>query len=492
MDLLIGADIEHTGRTESVGRSHDAGGQHAPEVIPMSDLAIDRSEALRKIHAQSSAETSGLGDSLQRIHTLSSTETSGYGDTVPSPTAPSPSPEANAGRGICPSGQEFGHGVAGGGQPSAGTGTNPAYGKMTQRTDGRRTANSPANPGPEARSSKTNPGHSHPPRIPTGADGTPEFVSLAKGKTKVARTRKYARHASPPPPQIGAKLPPNRAPMTASTYASTPTAADDTADGRRGYGQRYGERVGDGRGSDLPRRTGARRPKLQRSRDLDESIDDDMVAYSPTETPPLVHVDPRRDRQPTEATLGAGAATGGSGARLGDGKNQSTWLKWSEDRRTSFKRRLDSLEQRQKDHERTRVSTPVRKARKESVMFVSPQLEDSHVSMADAAYPTPAVPVIAIGGGTGEAATGSGPDGAEAANVANHVAVTAARKPRRQEQEIKVDVRLSEYQMNALSAFWEHDVFVRSRWTGIALSLVSFMLGLIAATNYNWSTYTCK
>ena len=62
------------------------------------------------------------------------------------------------------------------------------------------------------------------------------------------------------------------------------------------------------------------------------------------------------------------------------GKNtKSTWLAWSEERRESLKRRQDSIEQHHRELEQNRVPTPVRKARKESVMFVSPELEEQHI-----------------------------------------------------------------------------------------------------------------
>ena len=74
----------------------------------------------------------------------------------------------------------------------------------------------------------------------------------------------------------------------------------------------------------------------------------------------------------------------------------------------------------------------------------------------------------------------------------NHVVATTPRKPRRQEQDMKVDVKLSQYQINTLTAFWEHDVFVRSRWAGMLISSIAFVIGLVAATNYRWSTFKCK
>ena len=47
-------------------------------------------------------------------------------------------------------------------------------------------------------------------------------------------------------------------------------------------------------------------------------------------------------------------------------------------------------------------------------------------------------------------------------------------------------VKLSARQWGTLVAFWEHRVFVRSRYVGIALGIVAVVTGIIALTNPDW------
>jgi len=64
-----------------------------------------------------------------------------------------------------------------------------------------------------------------------------------------------------------------------------------------------------------------------------------------------------------------GAGDAGSGSDDGQflGRNtQSAWLRWSHERRASYRRKVEYMEKRQSDMERFRVSSPVRKARQES------------------------------------------------------------------------------------------------------------------------------
>ena len=312
MDLRGNVETEHTGRGHGAKGSRDGGSLHTQEMIPMSDFRTDKSENLRKIHAQSSAETSGLGDSLQRIHTLSSTETSGYGDTVPSPTAPTPSPDTCNPRGIC-SGQNAGYALGSQHYP----GLAPAAPHRTMTHQDGRNPGTQSNPGTNTRSTHSNPGHSQAHKVPSSADPPPEFVSLAKGKGKHSKQKQHARHASPPPPDLRARLP--------DRPAGAPDFTDNT-DSHHQYGSPYS---GHRRPSNTSDRTrpGRPRPKLQRSEDLDEGIgefDDIHVrTYSPTETPPLAQNIPE------------------SNLFLGNDP-KSTWLKWSQERRTSFKKRIDS------------------------------------------------------------------------------------------------------------------------------------------------------
>ena len=65
----------HSPRSNRNSQLHDLGIEEGlDDNHPVNDYT-DRLDRLQNVHAQSSAETSGLGDSLQRMHTLSSTET---------------------------------------------------------------------------------------------------------------------------------------------------------------------------------------------------------------------------------------------------------------------------------------------------------------------------------------------------------------------------------------------------------------------------------
>ena len=141
---------------------------------------------------------------------------------------------------------------------------------------------------------------------------------------------------------------------------------------------------------------------------------------------------------------------------------KSAWLKWSQDRRASFKRKLDHLEQKQREAELNRVSTPVRKARKESVMFVSPEMESQHLP-SDDPFDT---------------------------NVYLTEHAIAPSKKRKIEDDR--DVKLTIAQWNKLIAFWEHDVFVRCRIAAIVVSVLAFIFGLISIVSADWSRFSGK
>ena len=143
---------------------------------------------------------------------------------------------------------------------------------------------------------------------------------------------------------------------------------------------------------------------------------------------------------------------------------QSTWLDWSRQRRVSFKQRIDSIEKRQKELDSQRVSTPIRKARKESVMFVSAELEDQHIIKDDEECP-------------------NGLAGQD--KLAQKIAVSA-KKVRQIAIDSRHEVKLSMNQWNTLIKFWEHDLFVRCRLAGVLLSFAALILGTISIANDNW------
>lgn len=119
--------------------------------------------------------------------------------------------------------------------------------------------------------------------------------------------------------------------------------------------------------SDNPRRSKETEKDHQRFEKRGSIGSDEMATSSPT-------------GNNQQGTTEAGG--GGGGHFLGK-STQSAWLRWSHERRASFKRKVEFIEQRQNELQRIRTSSPVRKARKESMRFVSPELEDQHMSFND-------------------------------------------------------------------------------------------------------------
>jgi len=242
--------------------------------------ASTAADALRQLHAQSSAETSGVGDSLQRMHALSSTETSGYGgDPLQSPTdlasitSPSDQPRVPATTSVRSALPEYRTTVSA--APSSGV------------------------------------------RRPV-ADG---------GMSGAAQHYTYNGIASPTPALPSSRL----------RYSSPTT-------GRRGEATGY-------------------RPAAAVERyDDDEQFyldDDDRSTTSRG----------RYSRSRARRSNGVRGDGAGSGSEEGEflGRNtQSAWLRWSHERRASYRRKVEYMEKRQSDMERFRVSSPVRKARQES------------------------------------------------------------------------------------------------------------------------------
>ena len=372
------------------GRRSTSAAGGAGEAIPLNDYS-DRGESLRKIHAQSSAETSGLGDSLQRIHALSSTETSGYGDTVglPSPTALSPSPDRS--------------------YPRSNPGDPNIY-----------------SAGGRAKDYTRSPGHCTPTRqdrgrtVGTGGGGRDYPHTNLEQEGHDQRQRQQHHQAGGERGKAARAVPVDswqpRAGARAQQAASRRRASTSSVSVMDSEVARY---------MDRPRRA---------SHDT-----------SPANTPSL-----SRSNSIQGAFLGM--------------HSESAWLKWSQERRTSFKRRMDSIEQRQKEMERTRVSTPVRKARKESVMFVSPEMEGRHIADLDLPNTHP--------------------------KLVEHF--PAMQQRRRDAMHDPSTVKLTVNQWGNLMAFWEHGLFVRFRYIGVALSFIGFLHGILGIVNPSWSTYQGK
>ena len=139
----------------------------------------------------------------------------------------------------------------------------------------------------------------------------------------------------------------------------------------------------------------------------------------------------------------------------------STWLKWSQERRVSFKRRMREMEDRQKELEEQRMSTPVRKARIESVKFVCPELEGEHVP--------------------------------EDEDLHVHERLQSYMPPpKSRKREDKDEMKLSNYHWMALVMFWEHPLFIRCRVGAIVLGSLALIITVISLTNQKWSHYKGK
>ena len=187
------------------------------------------------------------------------------------------------------------------------------------------------------------------------------------------------------------------------------------------------------------------------------------------------------DRTATDAAHEQGQGHGGQ--FLGKA-TQSAWLKWSHERRASFKRRVEFMEQRQTELQRVRLSSPIRKARKESVRFVAKELEQEHLAVID---PTAAV----------------GPED-ETSVYGQHPAfpfdIPPSTKKKKKVHSKKAEAssggggggaetRLSLAQWNTLVAFWEHRLFVKLRCCGLLLGLAALACGVSSLANNQWSTY---
>lgn len=150
---------------------------------------------------------------------------------------------------------------------------------------------------------------------------------------------------------------------------------------------------------------------------------------------------------------------------------KSQWLEWSHNRRASYKNRLDRIEQKQKENETRRMSTPVRKARKESVMFVSPELETQHIPEEDEMAIDETLAAAYFGEDTPPKPLGRRRAAADIRMTMNESG------------------KLSDHQWNRLIAYWDHSYIVRSRYMGIMCSLLAFIFGIVSICSETWITF---
>ncbi|XP_060574753.1 uncharacterized protein LOC132732356 [Ruditapes philippinarum] len=143
---------------------------------------------------------------------------------------------------------------------------------------------------------------------------------------------------------------------------------------------------------------------------------------------------------------------------------ESQWMKWGRERRQSFRRRMEQLE-KPPEPEIPRASTPVKKARQEGLMFVHPDLGSKYISEDDINY------------------------------IKRHKQERLKTCKLIEKSKTKLhheahDInRLTPDELMTLSRFWEHRVFVRTRYVSILLSLVTTVIYILSICSTQWVTY---
>ena len=145
-------------------------------------------------------------------------------------------------------------------------------------------------------------------------------------------------------------------------------------------------------------------------------------------------------------------------------QSESQWMKWGRERRQSFRRRMEQLE-KPPEPEIPRASTPVKKARQEGLMFVHPDLGSKYISEDDINY------------------------------IKRHKQERLKTCKLIEKSKTKLhhethDInRLTPDELMTLSRFWEHRVFVRTRYVSILLSLVTTVIYVLSICSTQWVTY---
>lgn len=145
-------------------------------------------------------------------------------------------------------------------------------------------------------------------------------------------------------------------------------------------------------------------------------------------------------------------------------QRESRWMKWGRERRQSFIRRLEKLEN-PPEPEIPRATTPVKKARQEGLMFIHPDLESKYITEDDINY------------------------------IKRHKEERLKTCKLIEKSKVKLhhekhDInRLSSNELMTLSRFWEHRVFVRARYVSILLSVVTIVIYVLSICSTQWVSY---
>ncbi|KAK3803611.1 hypothetical protein RRG08_023329 [Elysia crispata] len=147
---------------------------------------------------------------------------------------------------------------------------------------------------------------------------------------------------------------------------------------------------------------------------------------------------------------------------------ESAWTKWSKDRRASYRRRVERLENadlQAPELDINRVSTPVKKARQEGMKFVHPDLEERYLSADDM-------------------------NELRRARQQQVHAMRVIEKSRKKKFPMKAEVKLSEDEWHALQEFWEHRLFLQARLVGMLLSLLAICILIASIANDSWVSHS--
>ena len=141
---------------------------------------------------------------------------------------------------------------------------------------------------------------------------------------------------------------------------------------------------------------------------------------------------------------------------------QSTWVKWSQQRRNSFRNRIKMMEEKDKETEKSRASLPIKKARKESSRFLNP--DEEYISEEEEQTPPKPTKKKKKKKKKGDKTEPPHP------------------RPRKK-------IKLTERQWQVLMDYWDNDCFVRSRYLGILFAMLAVTLGVVSIVTEFWSFY---
>ncbi|GAB1603445.1 uncharacterized protein LOC115216525, partial [Argonauta hians] len=147
---------------------------------------------------------------------------------------------------------------------------------------------------------------------------------------------------------------------------------------------------------------------------------------------------------------------------LGAGTN-STWMKWSEERRASYRRRIELLDKPKVDTER--VTTPIKKARQECLKFVHPDLEKNYLSEDDI-------------------------NDLKRHKQQQYYTYSVIEKSKKGRYPVRTEVHLTVAEWNIVNGFWQHNLFQRTRYVGVAISFFTLILQILCITSNQWISYT--